>query len=143
MASLLNHPPKGTALKANTLSIRTLFETFLPFSGKRPFMVLLCASGNPDHAQFAPVASPELAYTATREALVAPTRAYIQRHNLGAGNWGPDSGKVFDALQSRVTHRIAYNSTFVPVPEGAAAQHVEDHEGSGLDALCSAGRGCR
>ena len=121
------------------LSIRTLFETFLPFSGKRPFMVLLCAPGNPDHAQFAPVAIPELAYAATREALVAPTRAYIQRHNLGAGNWGRDSGKVFDAIQGRVTHRIAFNGTFVPVPEGDAAQHVEDPEGSGLDALCATG----
>ena len=130
-------------MKPNPLCIRTLFETFLPFSGKRPFMVLLCAPGNPDHAQHAPVASPELAYAATREALVAPTRAYIQRHNLGAGNWGPDSGKVFDAIQGRVTHRIAYNGTFVPVPDGEAFQHVEDPEACGLDALCAAGRGCR
>ena len=130
-------------MKTNPLSLQTLFETFLPFSGKRPFMVLLCAPGNPDHAQFAPVASPELAYTATREALVAPTRAYIQRHNLGAGNWGPDSGKVFDAIQNRVTHRLTYNGTIQPIPEGEAPQGVEDPEGSGLDALCSAGRGCR
>jgi hypothetical protein len=97
----------------------------------------------PDHAQHAPVAIPELVYGATREALVAPTRAYIQRHNLGAGNWGPDSGKVFDAIQNRVTHRITYNGTFVPVPEGDAAQGVEDPEACGLDALCAAGRGCR
>ena len=129
-------------MNPNVLPLQTLFETFLPFSGKRPFMVLLCASGNPDHAQFAPVASPELAYTATREALVAPTRAYIQRHNLGAGNWGPDSGKVFDAIQNRVTHRITYNGTFQPIPEGEAPQSVEDLEGTGLDALCSTGRGC-
>ena len=143
MAGLLNHSPKGTTLKANTLSIRSLYESFLPFTGKRPFMVLLCAPGNPDHAQFAPVAIPELAYAATREALVAPTRAYIQRHNLGAGNWGSDSGKVFDATQGRVTHRITYNGTFVPVPDGEAFQHVEDAEACGLDALCAAGRGCR
>ena len=130
-------------MNPNVLPLKTLFETFLPFSGKRPFMVLLCAPGNPDHAQFAPVASPELAYTATREALVEPTRAYIQRHNLGAGNWGPDSGKVFDAIQNRVTHRLTYNGTFVPVPDGEAFQHVEDPEACGLDALCAAGRGCR
>ena len=130
-------------MKANPLSLQTLFETFLPFTGKRPFMVLLCAPGNPDHAQFAPVASPELAYAATREALVAPTRAYIQRHNLGAGNWGRDSGKVFDAIQNRVTHRLAYNGTFQSIPEGDAPQGVEDPDGSGLDALCAAGRGCR
>ena len=130
-------------MKTNPLSLRTLYETFLPFSGKRPFMVLLCAPGNPDHAQYAPVAIPELVYGATREALVTPTLAYIQRHNLGAGNWGRDSGKVFDAIQGRVTHRITYNGAFVPVPDGEAAQYVEDPEACGLDALSDAGRGCR
>ena len=130
-------------MNPSVFALKTLFETFLPFSGKRPYMIMLCAPGNPDHAQFAPVAIPELAYAATREALVAPTRAYIQRHNLGAGNWGPDSGKVFDAIQNRVTHRLTYNGTFVPVPDCEAFQHVEDAEACGLDALCAAGRGCR
>ena len=102
-----------------------------------PFMVILAAPGNPDYAQYTWVAEPELGFGPSVESMVACVRTYIERHNLGGGNWGLDSGKVYDARQGRVNHRVAYNGTIWPIPpeDAEAAQVLKDMDGSGLRPL--------
>ena len=119
------------------VTVRQIYELHAKPSDFMPFMVVLAAPGNPDYRQYVSIAPPGLGFGWSIGDSVKSTLAYIQEFELGGGNWGLDSGKVYDARQGRVTHRIAYNGTIWPIlpEESEAAQVLQDMDGSGLRPL--------
>ena len=120
-----------------SVTVRQIYELHAKPSDFMPFMVVLCAPGNPDYRQYAPIAPPGLGFGWSIGDSVASAQKYIAEFEIGGGNWGLDSGKVYDARQGRVTHRIAFNGTVWPIPpeEVEAAQVLQDMDGSGLHHL--------
>lgn len=120
-----------------SVTVRQIYELHAKPSDYMPFMVVLCAPGNPDYRQYAPIAPPGLGFGWGIEDSVASAQKYIEEFEIGGGNWGMDSGKVYEARLGRVTHRIAFNGKVVPIPaeEAEAAQVLQDMNGSGLRPL--------
>ena len=120
-----------------SVTVRQVYELHAVASDYPPYMVVLAAPGNPDYRQYVPIAPPGLGFGWSIGDSVKSALAYIQEFELGGGNWGLDSGKVYDARQGRVTHRIAYNGTIWPIlpEESEAAQVLQDMDGSGLRPL--------
>ena len=54
---------------------------------KNQYSVRLRSCGNPDHGQYGPVSDPEIVRAETLADVVAAVRDYIDRWNLGGGNW--------------------------------------------------------
>lgn len=75
-----------------------------------PLTVVLDTRGNPDFGQDArkrlPSVAKRTARVATIRAAARVCRAYIERHNVGGGNW--IGGQVFDASGAQVA-QISYN----------------------------------
>ena len=73
------------------------------------YAVQLCTVGNPDHGQYAPPSDPEWKIVTTMTEAKAAVRDYLTRHDeIGGGNWGPESGRVWDH-QGEVVARFSYN----------------------------------
>lgn len=72
--------------------------------------VELCTVGNPDHGQTLAPVSPEWAVVETMSEAKAAVRAYLEENVdlIGAGNWGPNSGRVWDH-QGEVVARFSFN----------------------------------
>lgn len=69
----------------------------------------LCTVGNPDHGQIAPPTNPGWKVVETMTEAKAVVRDYPTRHyEIGGGNWGPESGRVWDH-QGEVGARFSYN----------------------------------
>ena len=77
------------------------------------YSVVLSAHGNPDHYEspFEEVAPNEVANCECIEDCQAAVRKYIDKHDLGAGNW--TGGDVFH--NGEVIGRISYNSRYWPI----------------------------
>ena len=120
-----------------SVTVRQVYELHAFASDYPPYMVVLAAPGNPDYRQYVPIAPPGLGFGWSFGDSVKSALAYVKEFELGGGNWGLDSGKVYAARQGRVTHRIAYNGTIWPIPpeEAEAAQVLQDMDGSGLRPL--------
>ena len=118
-------------------TVRQVYELHAVASDYPPYMVVLAAPGNPDYRQYVSIAPPGLGFGWSIGDSVASAQKYIAEFEIGGGNWGMDSGKVYDARQGRVTHRIAFNGKVVPIPaeEAEAAQVLQDMDGSGLRPL--------
>ena len=61
--------------------------------------ITLRAYGNPDFRQYTDIAPKETVSVASLNEAVVVARRYIAHHNLGGGNWGTQSGRVFDGKQ--------------------------------------------
>jgi hypothetical protein len=72
--------------------------------------VELCTVGNPDHGQTSSPVPPEWVVVKTMSEAKAAVRAYLERNAgvIGGGNWGPDSGQVWDH-QGEVVARFSFN----------------------------------
>ena len=74
------------------------------------YAVQLCTVGNPDRGQHAPPAEPEWKIVDTMTEAKAAVRDYLARHNkIGAGNWGAESGRIWDhqgEIVARFTHNL-------------------------------------
>lgn len=71
--------------------------------------VQLCTVPNPDHGETSPPVPPEWVVVETMTEAKTAVRAYIDRHNeIGGGNWGSDSGRVWDH-QGEVVARFSFN----------------------------------
>lgn len=63
------------------------------------YAVQLCTVGNPDRGQYAPPTEPEWKIVETMSEAKSAVRDYLQRNVgaiIGASNWGPESGRVWD-----------------------------------------------
>lgn len=69
----------------------------------------LAGNGNPDFAQFAPVADPKKVTVFSLVEASKTARAYISFWNLGGGNWTGDAGKLVDRTTGKVVARVSYN----------------------------------
>ena len=65
---------------------------------------------NPDHGQTLAPVSPEWAVVETMSEAKAAVRTYLEENAdiIGAGNWGPNSGRVWDH-QGEVVARFSFN----------------------------------
>ena len=63
---------------------------------KKKFIVKLRGHGNPDFRQFADVASPKDVPAASLEEASKTCSAYIEKHELGMGNWVGEAGIVLE-----------------------------------------------
>ena len=63
---------------------------------KKKFTVKLRGHGNPDHRQYADVASPKDVPVASLEDASKTCLAYIEKHELGMGNWVGEAGIVLE-----------------------------------------------
>lgn len=77
--------------------------------------LILSSTGNPDHGQnpFLPVFGCEDNYTAVVSSFTDATkqcREFIQRNNLGGGNWS--GGDLYDDSGNLIA-RVAYNGTII------------------------------
>jgi hypothetical protein len=73
------------------------------------YAVQLCTIGNPDQRQYAPPAEPEWKIVETMTKAKAAVRDYLERHDkIGGGNWGPESGRIWDH-QGEIVACFTYN----------------------------------
>ncbi len=73
------------------------------------YAVQLCTVGNPDRGQCGPLTEPEWKIVETMSEAKAAVHEYLQRHDeIGGGNWGPESGRVWDH-QGEIVARFTYN----------------------------------
>ena len=72
--------------------------------------VQLCTAPNPDHGETSPPVPPEWVVVETMPEAKAAMQDYLERHAdvIGGGNWGPDSGRVWDH-QGEVVARFSFN----------------------------------
>lgn len=72
--------------------------------------VQLCTAPNPDRGQTSSPVPPEWVVVETMSAAKAAVRDYLERHAglIGGGNWGTDSGRVWDH-QGEVVARFSFN----------------------------------
>lgn len=77
------------------------------------YSVILSAHGNPDHYQspYERVAPVSAAHCESIEECQAAVAAYIEKYDLGGGNW--TGGDVY--RYGEVVGRISYNGRFWPV----------------------------
>ena len=77
------------------------------------YSVILSAHGNPDHYEspFEKVAPTEVAHCKSIEECQAKVREYIDKHDLGGGNF--TGGDVYQ--YGEVIGRISYNSRYWPL----------------------------
>ena len=69
--------------------------------------VVLCSVGNPDHGQSGSQSPSRRVWVNGLEDASSVCREYIEKWNLGSGNWGGEAGKVYlDACQ---VASVAYN----------------------------------
>jgi hypothetical protein len=70
----------------------------------------LCTVGNPDKGQHSPPVPAEWVVVETMSEAKAAVRDYLERHAglIGGGNWGTDSGRVWDH-QGEVVARFSFN----------------------------------
>lgn len=81
-------------------------------SARTEYLVMLSAAGNPDRGQFAPVAPSTSVRVPSLRAAQRACRAYIDRHDLGGGNWsGGEVHMVRGDMVKRVG-RFTYNGRF-------------------------------
>lgn len=75
------------------------------------FTLLLRGVGNPDYGQYADVANPEAVVVDTLGEACERARAFIERWNLGGGNWPPTH--VYDSRGSAIA-TLTYNGKAYP-----------------------------
>lgn len=77
---------------------------------KAKYSVVLSAHGNPDHYEspYAQVAPNGVAHAASIDECRQIVREYIDKHDLGAGNWS--GGDVYHC--GEMVGRISYNGRF-------------------------------
>jgi hypothetical protein len=69
--------------------------------------------GNPDFDQYAPLSPPEIASAKTLRVLVLKALSYIERWNLGGGNWtSPFVTRDLPTGGNEVVGNISYNGRF-------------------------------
>jgi len=81
---------------------------------KKEYLVMLSAPGNPDYQQYADVANPTSIRVPTLKAAKEICGKYIEDWNLGGGNWGWQSGRVYHAIgdKCKLAGRFSYNLRF-------------------------------
>jgi hypothetical protein len=77
-------------------------------SGKGEYSMHLRSVGNPDHGQYAPVSDPKTVHAVSLERLKRKAHLYIERWNLGGGNWVEPIVK----LNGKPIGRFSYNLRF-------------------------------
>lgn len=70
--------------------------------------VTLRAYGNPDYRQYTDIADKAVVRVTSLRDAVRVCMDYIAENELGGGNWGTQSGCVFDSAKRPVA-RVSYN----------------------------------
>lgn len=114
------------------------------------YMLVLCAPGNPDHRERAPLADPSVLAVDSVQGATAHVIAYRQDNDLGSGNWGLGCGNLYDREHDVVVGSFSYNGRFWstrdlcaeanPVTRPEYLQSLPERRISGMDALL---RSCR
>lgn len=76
------------------------------------YTTILCSTGNPDHGQYATPSPKQTATVRSLDAAVTACREYIEKWDLGSGNWCGEAGKVFYA--GELVASISYNGRILP-----------------------------
>jgi len=97
---LVEHQTGGTLQQQAVYLLKDLVKV-------KQYRINLESVGNPDYAQYAPVSNPETATVTTFKEASKVCREYIEKWNLGGGNW--PSCAVIDIATHKKVASVSYN----------------------------------
>lgn len=78
-----------------------------PAGDQKRYTIRLASVGNPDFQQYAPISPPETFSAETLQEIRDAARAYIEKWNLGGGNWSERKAMIRE--NGKAIGYVSYN----------------------------------